>query len=212
MATMLEAFGSLKEIGEIVGSFDFSKIDVRSTSAEDYLHTNLAPSFGDLNAETVKKMDEVLKVCIAGTTTLLAKVPPEERTWEKVNSMFMQNPLVEPMGDGVSRADKFINKSSNDFKFDGSPDSAIVRAVQTWFVNFIADQDVLESTKINIEVLGRIVAQSGATINSFETIFAKHEYHEKTMVDIGVLRYPDMLNPYFKVCVMLPSISVSSCF
>ncbi|XP_024537192.1 uncharacterized protein LOC112348594 [Selaginella moellendorffii] len=199
MATMKGAFGSMKEIGDIVANFDFSKIDVRSKSAEDYLHTNLAPSFGALNAETVKKMDEVLKVCISGTTTLLAKVPPEERTWEKVNSMFMQNPLVEPMGDGISRADKFLNKSSSDFKIDGSPDAAIVKVVQTWFVNLIADEDVLKSTKIDIEVLGRIVAQSGATITSFENFFAKHEHHEKTIIDIGVLRYPDMQNPYFKV-------------
>ncbi|XP_024537194.1 uncharacterized protein LOC112348596 [Selaginella moellendorffii] len=199
MATMLGAFGSLKEIGDIVANFDFSKIDVRSKTAEDYLHTNLTPSFGGLNAETVKKMDEVLKVCIAGTTDLLAKVPPKERTWEKVNSMFMQNPLVEPMGDGISRADKFLNKSSNDFKFDRSPDAVIVRAVQTWFVNLIADEDVLKSTKIDIEVLGRIVAQSGAAINSFKTFFANDEHHEKTIIDIRVLMYPDIQNPYFKV-------------
>lgn len=59
--------------------------------------------------------------------------------------------------------------------------------------------DVLAATKIDINVLGRIVASSGATIDSFESFFAKHEHHEQTMLDIGILRYPDIDHPYFKV-------------
>ena len=27
----------------------------------------------------------------------------------------------------------------------------------------------------------------------------KTEYHQQTLVDIGVLRFPDLENPYFKV-------------
>lgn len=71
--------------------------------------------------------------------------------------------------------------------------------VQTWFTNVIADDDVLKSTKIDIDVPAKIVAQSGATIVSFETFFAKNEHHEKTLIDIGVLRFPDIDRPYFKL-------------
>ncbi len=48
------------------------------------------------------------------------------------------------------------------------------------------------SGKIDIKVLADIVATTGAAIDSFETFFAKNEHHEKTVVDIGVLRYPDI--------------------
>lgn len=47
--------------------------------------------------------------------------------------------------------------------------------------------------------MANIVAQTGATVDSFETFWAKHESHEQTMLDIGVLRFPDIQNPYFKV-------------
>ena len=50
-----------------------------------------------------------------------------------------------------------------------------------------------------LEVLADIVAQTGATVDSFETVFFKKESHEKNMVDIGVLRFPDTDHPYFQV-------------
>lgn len=46
--------------------------------------------------------------------------------------------------------------------------------------------------QIDINILADIVATTGATIDSFITFFAKKEHHEKTIVDIGVLRYPDI--------------------
>jgi hypothetical protein len=57
----------------------------------------------------------------------------------------------------------------------------------------------LDATKIDIDVLAKIVAQTGATVDSFETLLYKKEKHEKTMVDIGILRFPDIDHPYFKV-------------
>ncbi len=36
-------------------------------------------------------------------------------------------------------------------------------------------------------------------MDSFESFFAKNEYHEQTIIEIGVLRYPDFEHPYFKV-------------
>ncbi|KAK5048602.1 hypothetical protein LTR84_005693 [Exophiala bonariae] len=177
-----------------------AQISVQDKTRDDYLHLDLAPSYGTLNSEAMKKMDDELKIMIAGTMKDLGRVPPNQRSWDKVISIFMQNPLLEPHSDPeLVRADKFIKNSSGDFKFDGSPNAAIVQEVKTWFTKLIADDDVIKSTKIDVEVLAKIVAQTGATVDSFETFFAKHEYHEKTLVDIGVLRFPDAFNPYFKV-------------
>lgn len=64
----------------------------------------------------------------------------------------------------------------------------------------MSDPDVLNSTKIDINVLANIVAQTGAAVDSFESFFAKEEHQEQTLVDIGVLRFPDIDHPYFKVC------------
>ena len=48
-------------------------------------------------------------------------------------------------------------------------------------------------------MMGDIVACTGATVDSFESFFGKHEYHERTVVDIGVLRFPDLDHPYVKL-------------
>lgn len=52
---------------------------------------------------------------------------------------------------------------------------------------------------INIKVMAEIVAQTGATVDSVAALIHKIEHHEKTLVDIGVLRFPDPDHPYFKV-------------
>lgn len=70
-------------------------------------------------------------------------------------------------------------------------------------MSLIKDSDVLRSTKIDIKVLAEIVAQTGATITDVGTLFFKEETHERNLIDIGVLRYPDIDYPYFKVCETL---------
>ena len=81
--------------------------------------------------------------------------------------------------------------------------------VHSWFVNFIGDEEVLHSTRIDIEVMGKIVAQTGAAITSFATLWYKKELHEKTLIDIGVLRFPDVKNPFFKVSGIMASSTVT---
>ncbi|KAL6300015.1 hypothetical protein BKA93DRAFT_741383 [Sparassis latifolia] len=174
-------------------------MNVKDSSRDDHLNIGLAPSFGTLDRESIKNVDEKLKVMIVGTTKLIAKMPPHKRSWDNIVSVLMQNPLIEPLDDGISRADKLIKEGVHFFKFDGAPELAVVREVHNWFVALIADEDVLNSTKIDIDVMGSIVAQTAATVVSLETLIYKQESHSKTLVDIGVLRYPDPDHPYFKV-------------
>jgi hypothetical protein len=191
------------------------KMDVKDSTRDDYLHMGLAPSYGELTSNSIKGLDDQLKIIIAGTMRALAKVPSQQRSWEKVLEVMMQNPLLQPDESGISRADKILKEETNVFKVDGSPDQNIVREVskpsyrfgydltcfqvETWFINLLYDDDVYKSTAIDIKVMANIVAQTGATIDSFPTAFYKNEYHEKTMVDIGVLRFPDIDHPHFKV-------------
>jgi len=205
MATLLvDVFGpgAAKGIAGIVQNFDFSKMDVKDNTRDDYLHTGLAPSYGTLTKDSIKQMDDSLKIMITGTMKALEKIPPAERSWDMVLSTMMQNSLIEPIpGDGnkVSRVDRVIKEGINVFKVDGSPDQAIVKEVEGWFMNLISDDDVLKSTKIDIHVLADIVAQTGASIDSFASLIHDLEQHDKTMVDIGVLRFPDPSRPYFQV-------------
>ena len=77
----------------------------------------------------------------------------------------------------------------------------------TWFTNLINDTDVLKDTKIDIEDLANIVAASGAAVTDFKTLFYAKEYIERSIVDVGILRYPDPVNPFFKVRISIFKIS-----
>lgn len=63
----------------------------------------------------------------------------------------------------------------------------------------LTDQDILDSTQIDIEGLASVVASTGARVDSIQTVFLKSEHREQTLLEIGVLRYPDIDNPFFKV-------------
>ncbi|KAJ7476511.1 hypothetical protein FB451DRAFT_1460612 [Mycena latifolia] len=198
-ATALTVFGSLEQTADFVKNFDWSKIDVKDATRDDYLHLKLAPSFGELTSASVKDLDDQLKIMIAATMRALAKVPVQQRSWETILGVMMQNPLLEPEMSGISRADRLVKEETNVFKVDGSPDANIVREVETWFINLIQDDDVLKSTAIDTQVMANIVAITGDTIDSFPSAIYKNEYHEKTMVDICVLRFPNIDYPHFKL-------------
>ncbi|KAI1496745.1 hypothetical protein F5X99DRAFT_413778 [Biscogniauxia marginata] len=60
------------------------------------------------------------------------------------------------------------------------------------------DSDIIATTPTPITSLAEIVAWSGATIAGFESAFYKTERHEKTVVYIGILRFPDLHAPIFQ--------------
>ncbi|KAH7286366.1 hypothetical protein KP509_32G003700 [Ceratopteris richardii] len=147
-------------------------------------HCNLAPAYGKLNEKgAIKSMDEQLKIIIAGTTRSMTKLIEERKgkdiEWSQVVEVMSQNPLLEPCDDVTERSDKYIKHSSGAFKFDGSPDETIVKEVEAWFHKLISDEDVLKDTKIHIDVYAKIVAESGARIQDFVTLFYKHSTHEE---------------------------------
>ncbi|KAJ6457727.1 hypothetical protein C8R45DRAFT_1110469 [Mycena sanguinolenta] len=145
-ATALAEFGSLEQAADFVKKFDWSKMDVKDSSRDDYLNLGLAPSFGELNSNGIKEMDENLKINIAATMGALANVPPQQRSWEKVLEVMMQNQLLVVETSGVSQAEKLIKEETNVFLIDGSTDPNVVREVETWFTNLIQDDDLFKES------------------------------------------------------------------
>jgi len=195
--------GKIKDVGQILKEFDFSATGVNDTKQEHFFTEKLAPSFGKLNKESFKLMDDKLKVIISSTTRELAKLPADKKSWNDILACCAQNTTIEPIiekeGD-TFRSDKLIKDHGDSyFKFSGKPDPSIVNEVLAWFKTLIRDEDVLNSTQIDIKMMADIVAQCGATVEGLSTLVYKHEYHERTIIDIGVIRYPDPLQPYFKI-------------
>jgi len=78
----------------------------------------------------------------------------------------------------------------------------------SFFKDFIGDDDILKATKFGEErlnELGRVVAETGAKVNTFGSIFGDGNNEDKTEDDVGILRYPVNGRPYIKVFIVLCS-------
>ncbi|KAJ7735018.1 hypothetical protein B0H16DRAFT_1731528 [Mycena metata] len=112
-------------------------MNVKDSKRRDYLHCDLAPTFGTLNSASVRKLDAHIKVMIAGTMHILDKIPPKQRTWDGIIASMNQNNFIEPYGDVVGRTYKLTKGRVNVFKFDGSPDPKILVKVEEWFAGLL---------------------------------------------------------------------------
>ncbi|KLO07185.1 hypothetical protein SCHPADRAFT_909729 [Schizopora paradoxa] len=194
-----EGDDSVSTIGHLVKSFKF-KLQLPSvpdiaTEANDKLKTELAPCFGDLTDDAFASMDEDLKFIIGAANLKLAAAPVEKGDWDTTYSIFLQSTFLTPIDVLVSRSDKFMEDGSNYFRIKEDITKSTARKVESWFQNFIADEDV----KFDLKVFVDIVATTSAAIERFKDFFYTGQYKEKEVVDIGVLRYPDLDNPRFKL-------------
>lgn len=134
--SLATAFGlptGVKDVGDLVRRFDFSNL--RMGGSHEGLKFALAPSFGTLTSDSIKRMDDKLKVIIVEATGDIASL--ENKSWANVIATLNHNPLLEPMNDETTRTSSLSKKGTNVFKFDGSPEHAIVREVQAWFTNLV---------------------------------------------------------------------------
>ncbi|CAE1295985.1 unnamed protein product [Acanthosepion pharaonis] len=127
-----------------------------------------------------------------------AENPGSEPSFEEYVSVMLQNVLLEPSDEASVFRNEYKQFGSFGLAGKGT-DEKIIKAVEEWFENLVQDTDVLAATKINIEDYGNIVAATDAAIENFETIFLKQEEVQRGIVDVGVLRYPDLDNPFFKL-------------
>ena len=90
-------------------------------------------------------MDNELKVMIAGTMRALEKERKQGEgiPWETVISVMTQNQLLEPNGDEIVRSDKLLKEGHGLFKFDGSPDPAVVEQVPFLFSSYAMQRNNL---------------------------------------------------------------------
>ncbi|KAI0768270.1 hypothetical protein BD413DRAFT_133657 [Trametes elegans] len=142
--------------------------------------------------------------------------------WQTTVSTLLQNTLIEPFDAEISsRAATGSSKEVGSSSLAGAPtavlsgrwafaalarcptvttDASTPRSpskANAWFVNLIGDQDVLKSTYADIGVIGTLVAQTGAAMRARPRTakFYQTQALEESLVDIGILRLPDINHP-----------------
>ncbi|AGE56576.1 hypothetical protein ATCVNEJV2_275R [Acanthocystis turfacea Chlorella virus NE-JV-2] len=182
---------------------------INDVQTKNYITFCLAPSYGKLNKESIKSLDDNLKIMLIGTIKELQTKTdylPAGQTlsWDDVLSVMCNNNFIQPDEDSVPIFvdQTYERESTDDFNFDGGADSSVVQEIKSWVYSVINDDDIINSTSINEDTvvdLCRIVSEKGAHVDSVDDIFAKTQYTERTLVDIGVIRFPDVDHPFLKV-------------
>ncbi|KAH7404620.1 hypothetical protein KP509_15G034700 [Ceratopteris richardii] len=178
----------------------------KSTSTVLTFRCSLAASYGKLlEGGALLKLDKQLQIVIASTTKAIgqlvqgAKEKGKSIEWSQVVPMMSQNLLLEPYDKVIESREDFIKAGPSFFRIGENEDEAVVREVMSWFGKLVNDEDILDDTNIAIDQCARIVAATGARIESFPTIFYKKNKVEAEVLDIAVLRYPDIDKPFFKL-------------
>ena len=120
-------------------------------------------------------------------------------TWEDAKQFMQQNVLLQPHADEpVAINDTYVRNSNDFMKTDGSPDPVTAAVIRSWLRRNIGDEEVLAAVGDDkVELLARLVAATGARVGSLVSVFHK-EHVERTLLDVGVLRFPNIGNPLFE--------------
>ena len=74
------------------------------------------------------------------------------------------------------------------------------RVAETWIKDLIGDADVIANLSFDPKFYAKFISATGVALNKLEkSKFVSREKHFRKVVDIGVLRFPDLDHPYFKV-------------
>lgn len=199
----IDANGVVSTVTDIIGKIKDSTQEIDMSSDEPMVHESLAPSFGSLDKaeQSVKDLDDKLKLMIAVSMKELLKYKKDNAlTWKNIQGCFNTNVSLVAMEDPQEVTKEFVSDHSADFKFDGSPDPDLVQKVMNWWESEACpDPDIRNDSKLDIGSLAKIVAWSGATITNFWNFWSKHERHDRRVLEIGVMRFPSVANPHFKI-------------
>ncbi|KAG7090534.1 hypothetical protein E1B28_009643 [Marasmius oreades] len=195
--------GYVKTALDVVQQIKKSSDQIDVKNADPIIHEGLAPSFGNINnaGKSVKQLDDKMKLMIAISMKKLLELKNKNAlSWNDIQGCFNQNTSLIAESSPKEIVKEFTAESSSDFKFDGSPDPNLVQKVMVWWEGQACpDPDIRNDSKLDIDSLAKVVAWSGAAITDFWNVWSKHERHERTLLEVGVMRYPTIAHPYFKI-------------
>lgn len=149
----------------------------------------------DLTEDSIKRLDDDVKIAILGALKIIDNLPKQNRNWETVMHQFMQTPLLSHEK-AVDNTDYYKKQDLRWFEFDGSPSAPVVRKILAWFDNvMLHDHVLLDAFYPNATFLAQIVAATGSTVQSVEDIIVKKEFYSRKLMNIGILQFPDLKYP-----------------
>ncbi|KAJ2934425.1 hypothetical protein H1R20_g2686, partial [Candolleomyces eurysporus] len=197
--TVRRAEHEVKQLEEIFEETDALELGERDNHRDyEYVNVGLAPCYGTLRSD-YKRMDDALTLMVAESVNLLeeARADGKKLDWDIVQSIFMQSAsMVHCKEDSVQNYRNFSERDTKLFSNKGRssvPIEAVCHEIEGWFNELIRDKNVLDFTRLKgLSGVKDIVARHGVSQK-------KRGSWRKVFLDIGVLRFPDMENPFVRI-------------
>lgn len=164
-------------------------------------HFRVAPSWGTITKDSFLMMDNHLKMLLAVTFRIIEKFVRDEGqdnlSWEKLLELMEQNAAIQRKTTTDMNVQQSKSKSEmNYFKVNGSSDEIERHGVIRWIRESIQDPELLKIIGEDAMLkIATIFSVTGSSVDSFCHFFANTENEEYTLLDVGIIRTPDISRP-----------------
>ncbi|CAE1272722.1 unnamed protein product [Acanthosepion pharaonis] len=156
----------------------------------------VSSSFGEITSETVQKMDKNLILMIGDSLPRIKQISLE--TYDGIVEYMKDIPSLEIVSNSTKKRTGSYASSSDGLTDLISRTKSKYEAI-TWYNNFIKNKQIINDAHIDIEFLAEVMTETGVYVKSLESFFFDKVKEVIQEVDISILRFPDIENPYFLV-------------
>ncbi|RPB20319.1 hypothetical protein L211DRAFT_870730 [Terfezia boudieri ATCC MYA-4762] len=223
ISTSLHGVIGSKTISEYFTEFDFSKIQPKNKYNEDHLNVDYAPSYGprrsSLGIDVFKSLDESGKILLLAVLKSLKKLGPGGRKWDNLISELTQNQFLVAKEEPISNSNSLVRKvhrtgfkrgvtdtdhfdTQREIKVDNGGFENGPEQVRQFYHSLVNhDRDIIDSTMIHPDIYVHIAAliQELLNNNNFLAWLYKDVSYSKKLIDITVLRFPDIEGSSIKI-------------
>ncbi|XP_029646108.1 uncharacterized protein LOC115219946 isoform X3 [Octopus sinensis] len=160
----------------------------------------LAATFGTLQFESLKTIDDNLKIMVAGAISEMDKL--NKTSWEGLLDSLDRIPYLEMVGERRNFSESVMSKTTTtilDFS-SGAIDHKLIYAAEKWLDGIIGKNLMLSELNINITDLAYFLGK-GEQITIKNALLGS-DIKRKDMMDLAILRFPDVMNPYLSVFML----------
>ena len=169
-------------------------------------HFQVSPAFGQLTKAGFTDMDKFLKSILYLTFTTIDKFVedngPESLTWDVLVSMMDQNVTVQPRAgsEDIYKTDHKSLDEAHWFSTHEYAEQSTSDEVNRWLHEFLADPEFVAIVgEDNLKAISDLFATRGSNVDSFAHVFANNDDHHRTLLDVGIIRIPDITHPYIRL-------------
>ncbi|XP_014787421.2 uncharacterized protein LOC106881519 [Octopus bimaculoides] len=160
----------------------------------------LAATFGTLQFESLKMIDNNLKIMVAGAISEMNKL--NKTSWESLLDSLDRIPYLEMVGERTNFTEDEMSRVTTellDFS-SGEVDYMTVFFTELWFDELIQENMILSEMNINITSLAYYLGK-GEQITIKNALLGS-DIKRKALMDLAILRFPDIMNPYLTVFML----------